>query len=174
MIGWIAAQPWSDGRVGMYSGSYNGFTAWSAARQMPKALKAIAVGAPARPGVDVPMEGNIFWNFVYAWPFYTTDLKGPDDAIYNDSERWNRLNRNWYVSGRAYRDLDKIDGKPNPIFDEWISHPSYDAYWQQMVPSSRELAQMKIAVLQTAGYYFGPSRTTRRTSGPIRRGSSTC
>lgn len=155
LIDWIGAQPWSDGRVGMYSGSYNGFTAWSAAKQMPKALKAIAVGAPARPGVDVPMEGNVFWNFVYAWPFFTTDLKGPDDATYNDFERWNRLNRNWYVSGRAYRDLDKIDGKPNPIFDEWIAHPSYDAYWQQMLPSSRELAQMKVAVLQTAGYYFG-------------------
>ncbi len=155
LIGWIAAQPWSDGRVGMYSGSYNGFTAWSAAKQMPKALKAIAVGAPARPGVDVPMEGNVFWNFVYAWPFYTTDLKGADDATYNDFERWNRLSRNWYVSGRAYRDLDKIDGKPNPIFDEWISHPGYDAYWRSLVPSAEELARLRIAVLQTAGYYFG-------------------
>lgn len=156
LIDWIARQPWSDGRVGMFSGSYNGFTAWSAAKYRPKALKAIAVAAPAKPGIDVPMEGNVFWNFVYPWPFYTTDLKtANDDATYNDGERWNRLNHQWYVSGRAYRDLDKIDGKPNPIFDQWISHPGYDSYWQEMVPSSRDLAHLEIAALQTAGYYFG-------------------
>src|SRR5262245_34446673 len=38
VIEWIAAQPWSDGRVGMYGGSYSGFTVWAAARQMPAAL----------------------------------------------------------------------------------------------------------------------------------------
>ena len=64
LIDWIAAQPWCDGRVGIYGGSYSGFTAWAAAKHMPKALKAIAVGAAAAPGIDVPMEGNVFWNFV--------------------------------------------------------------------------------------------------------------
>jgi hypothetical protein len=28
VIGWIAAQSWSDGRVGMYGGDYSGFTPW--------------------------------------------------------------------------------------------------------------------------------------------------
>src|SRR5437660_7756170 len=84
LIDWIAAQPWSDGRVGMYGGSYSGFTAWAAAKHMPKALKAIMVGAPVAPGVDVPMEGNVFWNFVYPWPFYTTNTRWLDNATYND------------------------------------------------------------------------------------------
>src|SRR5262245_47485386 len=30
-IGWAAAQPFSDGQVGMYGGSYFGYTQWSAA-----------------------------------------------------------------------------------------------------------------------------------------------
>ncbi len=155
LIDWITAQPWSDGRVGMYGGSYSGFTAWAAAKIMPKGLKAIMVGAPAAPGIDVPMEGNVVWNFIYPWPFYTTDVKGLDDITYNDSARWNRLNREWYVSGRAYRDMEKIDGTPNPIFDEWISHPNYDAYWQGMIPYREEFERVKIPVLMTAGYYFG-------------------
>lgn len=155
IIDWVAAQPWSDGRVGMYGGSYSGFTAWAAAKYMPKALKAIAVGAAAAPGLDVPMEGNVFLNFIYPWPFYTTDNKVLDDETYGQYQRWNKLNHDWYLSGRAYRELEKIDGKANPIFDEWISHPSYDAYWQQFIPYEKEFARIQIPVLQTAGYYFG-------------------
>jgi len=155
LIDWIAAQPWSDGRVGMYGGSYDGFTQWAAAKRMPKALKALMPGAPVAPGIDVPMEGNVFWNFIYPWPFYTTNVKTLDEATYNDNARWRRLNRDWYVSGQAYRALDTIDGTPNPIFDRWIAHPSYDAYWQGMIPYKEEFARIDIPVLATAGYYYG-------------------
>jgi hypothetical protein len=155
LIDWITSQPWSDGRVGMYEGSYNGFTQWAAAKHMPKGLKAMMTGAPAAPGIDVPMEGNVFWNFVYPWTFYTTNAKGSDEATYNDRKRWQRLQHHWYVSGRAYRELDKIDGTPNPIFDKWILHPSYDNYWQAMIPYQKEFARINIPVLTTLGYYYG-------------------
>ena len=155
LIEWIAAQPWSDGEVGMYGGSYSGLAPWAAAKHHPKALKAIMVGAPVAPGIDVPMEGNVFWNFIYPWPFYTTTNKALNDAVYNDRARWAKLDHDWYVSGRPYRDLDRIDGTANPIFDRWISHPEYDAYWQNMIPYREEFARISIPVLQTAGYYFG-------------------
>jgi uncharacterized protein len=154
-IQWISRQPWSDGRVAMYSGSYEGFTQWAAAKRMPKALKAIMTGAAAAPGLDAPMEGNIVWNFQYPWPFYAAANKTLDTATYNNVARWRKLNREWYVSGRAYRDLDRIDGTPNPVFDEWISHPAYDAYWQSVIPYRKEFASIDIPVLQTAGYYYG-------------------
>ncbi len=155
LIDWISTQPWSDGRVGMYGGSYDGFTPWAAAKYMPKGLKAIMVGAPVAPGSDVPMEGNVFWNFVYPWPFYTSYSKGLDETTYGSYKRWRKLDHDWYVSGRAYRDLEKIDGTPNPVFDRWISHPGYDAYWQSMIPYQQEFARVTIPVLTTAGYYYG-------------------
>jgi len=155
LIRWIARQQWSDGRVGMYSGSYEGFTQWAATKYMPKALKTIMTGAPAAPGIDVPMEGNIVWNFVYAWPFYAVYTKGLDTATYNDYRRFRQVQRDWYVSERAYRDLDKFDRAPNPTFDEWVDHPSYDDYWRAMLPSGEEWARIGIPVLQTAGYYYG-------------------
>ncbi|MDP9007102.1 MAG: CocE/NonD family hydrolase [Pseudomonadota bacterium] len=155
LIEWISTQPWSDGRVGIYGGSYSGWTAWAAAKRPPKALKAIMVGAPAAPGIDAPMEGNVVWSFVYPWPFYTTGNKWLDDTTYNDSARWNRLTHDWYVSGRPYRDLENIDGTPNPVFDAWISHPTYDAYWQAATPYKEEFARIDIPVLQTAGYFAG-------------------
>jgi putative CocE/NonD family hydrolase len=155
LIDWISQQAWSDGRVGMYGGSYEGFTQWAAAKHLPKALKTIIPAVPVAPGIDVPMDGNLFLSFVYPWPFYTTNLKGLDDTTYNNFQRWNRLNRDWYASGRAYRDLDKIDGTPNPIYDTWIAHPTYDSYWQSMIPYEKDFARINIPVLQTAGYYYG-------------------
>jgi putative CocE/NonD family hydrolase len=139
----------------MYGGSYSGMPPWAAAKLRPKALKAIMVGAPVAPGLDVPMEGNIVWSFVYPWPFYTTDTKGLDDSTYSDNARWNRLYHSWYAGGRAYRDLDRIDGTPNPIWDEWLAHPAYDAYWRAMIPYRAEFARIGIPVLLTAGYYYG-------------------
>lgn len=153
VIDWISRQPWSDGRVGMYGGSYEGFTQWAAAKHMPKALKALMPSVTAAPGIDVPMEGNIVQSFVYYWPFYTTNTKTLDNAPYNDRARWNRMKRQWYVSGDAYRSLDRIDGTPNPFFDRWLQHPAYDAYWQAMIPYRQDFARIDIPVLTTTGYY---------------------
>ncbi len=155
LIGWITNQPWSDGQVGMFGGSYSGGTAWEAAKGMPVGLKAIMTGAPVAPGIDVPMEGSVFWNFVYPWPFFVTNTKTLDNTTYNDTARWERLNHEWYTKGRAYRDMEKIDGTPNPIFMKWISHPSYDAYWQSVIPYKDEFSRIKIPVLTTAGYFYG-------------------
>jgi uncharacterized protein len=155
LVDWIAAQPWSDGKVGMFGGSYSGFTPWATAKQHPEALKSIMVGAPVAPGIDAPKEGNVFWNFIYPWPFYTTNNKTLDNETYNDRARWAKLDHDWYASGRPYRDLDRIDGAPNPIFDRWISHPAYDAYWQNMIPYKEEFSRISIPVLETAGYYYG-------------------
>jgi putative CocE/NonD family hydrolase len=153
VIDWISRQPWSDGRVGMYGGSYEGFTQWAAAKHRPKALQALMPSVTAAPGIDVPMEGNVFQSFVYYWPFYTTSNKTLDDGFMNDRARWWRMNRAWYVSGRPYRSLEKIDGTPNPFFARWLEHPDYDAYWQAMIPYGKEFAGIDIPVLTTTGFY---------------------
>ena len=155
VIEWLARQPWSDGRVGMFSGSYNASTQWAAVKHRPAALKAIATNASNAPGIDAPMQGNVFQTFMYPWPFYTTNTKGLDDKTYGDSARWAALERNWYVSGRPYRDLDRIDGTPNPIFDRWLDHPDYDAYWQSLIPYGEEFANVDIPVFVQTGYYDG-------------------
>lgn len=41
LVEWLAAQPWSNGRVGISGLSYMSWTAWQAAVQAPSALKAI-------------------------------------------------------------------------------------------------------------------------------------
>ena len=41
-LAWIDRQPWSDGRVGMWGGSYSGYTQFAAATQGPKNLVSLA------------------------------------------------------------------------------------------------------------------------------------
>lgn len=153
VIEWIAKQPWSDGRVGMYGGSYNGFTQWAAAKRPPAALKTIVPYVANNPGDGLPMENNVFLFVNYAWPFYTTDNKYLDNDTYFDRERWNSLNRRWYASGKSYRRIDSVDGTPNGWFQRWLQHPSFDTYWQGMVPYKDDFARIDIPVLTITGYY---------------------
>jgi hypothetical protein len=152
VINWIAKQPWSDGRVGMYGEGYSGFTAWAAAKRLPAALKAIAATTSSAPGINIPMAGNIHHNSAYAWSLRVT-ASSPDENKYDDPAQWRDLNEKWYRSGRRYRDLGRLFGTPNPIFIRWLNHPSYDRYWQQMVPYQRQFAHINIPVLTMTGYY---------------------
>ena len=155
VINWISKQPWSDGRVGMYGGSYNGFTQWAAAKHLPAALKALMPSVTMAPGIDWPREGNVHMNFVYSWLPYTMSNKTLDQKNYDDRARWDRLDKTWYRTGQAYRKLDSIDGSSNPVFQRWMDHPDYDAYWQSMIPYQQEFAKINIPVLTTTGYYDG-------------------
>ena len=155
VIHWIAKQSWSDGRVGMYGDGYSGFAAWAAAKHPPPALKAIATSGAGAPGVDVPMVGNIFHNSAYRWSSYVTNTKAADEKDYYDDALWRALDQKWYLSGRRYRDLGLLHGKPDPIFIRWLNHPSYDRYWQEMIPYREQFAHINIPVLTISGYYSG-------------------
>jgi uncharacterized protein len=153
VIDWIAKQPWSDGRVGMYGDAFSGYAPWAAAKRLPKALKAIATSAPMVPGIDFPMEGNIFQNAAYGWSLQMTDADRADEPDSADAPAWRELNEKWYRSGRRYRDLGRLYGKHNPVFIRWLNHPSFDAYWQNYLPDRKQFAHLDIPVLTMTGYY---------------------
>jgi uncharacterized protein len=153
LILWIAKQPWSDGRVAMVGEGYSGFTAWAAAAHPPAPLKAIATSAPIAPGIDRPMVGGVFQNSAYRWSLQVTNTNPSLDAGFADDGVWRALNEKWYRSGRPYRDLGRIFGKPNPIFIRWLNHPSYDRFWQTMVPFREQFAHLDIPILTTTGYF---------------------
>jgi len=152
VIGWIARQPWSDGKVGMYGGSYNGFTTWAAAKYANPALKTIVPYVANNPGNGLPMQNNVFLLVNYPWPYYVTNNKTIDNAAYTDP-RFNRLGFRWFASGRSYRDVPAVAGTPNPWFEKWLGHPSYDAYWQAMLPYRSDFKRIHIPVLVVDGYY---------------------
>jgi uncharacterized protein len=163
VIDWIIRQPWSDGRVGMYGGSYNGFTQWAAVKRLHPALKTIVPYCPNDPGFGLPMTNNVFLAANYAWAFYATNNKQLDNQTYSDRKRWQDLPWNWYRSGRPYREIDQVDGQPNPWLQRWLQHPAYDDYWQSMTVSGKEYAALDIPVLAIDGYYDdGHNNAVRR------------
>lgn len=152
VISWIARQPWSNGKVGMYSGSYNGFTQWAAAKYANPALKTIVPYVANNPGNGLPMENNIFLLVNYPWVYYVTDNKYLDNAAYN-APALRTLNQDWFKSGKPYRDVPQFFGRANPWMEKWLDHPSFDAYWQSMVPYKNDFARITIPVLTVSGYY---------------------
>ena len=151
VIGWIAQQPWSDGRVAMQGSRYGGFVAWSAALRRPPALRAIATSDPMAPGIDVPSSNRIFVSSAYRWIYDL--LASPGDELAGDDARWREIDEDWYRAGRRYRDFPTLPGRASAIFRSWLNHPSYDAFWQKRLPSGAELARVDIPVLTTTGYY---------------------
>jgi putative CocE/NonD family hydrolase len=153
VIDWLSRQPWSDGRVGMWGGSASGFMQWAAAKTRHPALKTIVPYCPESPGWGLPMQNNVFLNANWAVRFYLTDNKYVDDKISSQSDRWRNLLWTWYTSGRPYREIDQIDGTPDPWLHRFLAHPSFDHYYQQMTVYGDDFAQLRIPVLAIDGYY---------------------
>jgi hypothetical protein len=153
VIDWIAKQPWSDGRVGMYGSSYSSFVQWAAAKHLPSALQAIATSAATAPGIDAPLAGSIFRNSAYRFSYCATHNQAPDEKSCSDDAQWRALDANWYASGKSYRDFGRVHGGQNPIFQRWLNHPSYDRFWQKLIPYREEFAHIGIPVLTIAGYF---------------------
>lgn len=146
LINWISKQPWCDGRVAMYGGSYTGFVQWATAKRLHPALKTIVPQVPAMPGFDTPMENNV----------HQTGLAlGWSNDILGRNRLPNDLFDKWYEKGGPYRTLDHFVGEENRIFQQWLKHPGYDDYWQALVPTAEEYAVIDIPVLTTTGYYDG-------------------
>lgn len=153
IIDWISKQPWSDGQVGMYGGSYLGFAQWAAAKHLHPALKTIVPQVSVGIGIDYPMENNVFMSYMLRWIHFVCNSKETDNADFGNEEHWNSVYRKWYREGKAFNSLDTLENRPNKIFQRWLKHPSHDAYWQNMVAYKTDFAKINIPVLTTTGYY---------------------
>lgn len=146
IIDWISKQTWCNGSVGMYGGSYTGYSQWATVKNIHPALKTIVPQVAVMPGFDVPMENNVQLNLSLYWPH---------GNIYKEEPIRRSLPFEWFESGIAFERMDSLAGYQNEIFQKWLQHPAYDNYWQAMVPTPEEYAQINIPVLTTTGYYDG-------------------
>lgn len=156
VLDWIVKQPWSNGKVGMIGGSYDGFTQWAATKKIHPALKTIIPQVSAGAGAaDFPLYNGIYSTYTLRWLNFVTNNKTTDALIMKDEEKWNSLYKKWYQSGLAFNKLDSIEGKKKEMFQRWLQHPTYDEYWKKMVPVKEEYSKINIPVLTTTGYFEG-------------------
>lgn len=153
IIDWISKQSWCDGKIGMYGGSYLGFSQWAATKNLHPALKTIIPMVSVGPGIDYPNHNGIFMSYMLRWIHFVSNNKTLDLADFGDSEKWNKIFKNWYETGASFRSLDSLDGRPNEIFQRWLDHPVYDKFWQTMTPQREEFSKINIPILTITGYY---------------------
>jgi uncharacterized protein len=158
VIDWLSKQPWCNGKIGMYGGSYLGFSQWSAVKKLHPALKTIVPQVAVGPGVDYPMHNGIFMPYMLRWIHFVANNKLIDGSEFGDAAKWDSLFVKLYRSGKSFRSLDTLDGRPNAIYQRWLDHPAQDHFWQNMVPYQKDFASINIPVLTTTGYFDDDQR----------------
>ncbi|HET6227809.1 MAG TPA: CocE/NonD family hydrolase [Bacteroidia bacterium] len=153
ILEWISHQHWCNGRVGMYGSSYLGFSQWASLKNLHPVLKTIVPQVSVGAGIDFPMQNNIFKSFMLKWIHYVSNNKLTDDAEVSKKNYWNSIYTKWYSSGKSFESMDEIEGRPSLLFKRWLTHSSYDKYWQDMVPYKKEFSNILIPVLTITGYY---------------------
>ena len=152
-INWIAQQPWSNGEVGMMGGSYRGMVQWFTLKEMPKALKTIIPTASVGPGLDFPKTNGVFYDYSLQWLTFTAG-KGHNDEMFGNGAYWGNKSEKKIKEGLAFKDWDKITlNERNPIFQKWIAHPDFDAYWQNFYPQQEHYEKMNLPILTITGYF---------------------
>jgi len=151
---WLAKQPYANGKVAMWGGSYAGFDQWSVAKEFPPHLSTIVPAAAAHPGVDFPFQYNIFGPYDEQWLTFTSGVTGNAETFGNDSF-WSEKSREMYKAHSAFDEYDKLVGNPSPVFQKWLQHPTPDAYYDAMVPTSEDYKKLSLPILTITGDFDG-------------------
>jgi putative CocE/NonD family hydrolase len=152
IVEWLAAQPYCNGKVAMWGGSYGGYVQWATAKEFPPHLVTIVPVAALCCGVDFPMRNNIFYPYVVQWLTLTSG-RAYQIRIFSDNAFWSAIYRRWHESGRPFRDVDSVLGNPSPVFQEWLTHPEPDAFWDAHNPTAEEYGRLQIPILTITGSY---------------------
>lgn len=154
VVEWLARQPWCNGKVTMWGGSYAGFDQWMTLREAPEHLTTIVPVASAHAGVDFPMFKNIFGPYEMQWLTLVSGVTG-NDHLFGESSFWISKFSELYLQHRPFKELDQIVGNPSPTFQMWISHPSVDSVWQSLAISPEQYRAIHVPILTITGSYDG-------------------
>ncbi|MCC6315328.1 MAG: CocE/NonD family hydrolase, partial [Thermomicrobiales bacterium] len=182
-VEWCAAQPWSNGAVGMYGTSYVGATQWLAAVAAPPSLKAIAPAFTASDYYEgwTYQGGALQWGFMVNWvlPFLTPAdlLRRHNLCPLPDFAAWRErlIDAVDHASETALTlPLGAIPVNPewSPYFREWLAHPTRDDFWQAVSIEDR-YDRVRAPALNIAGWYdIFLSGSIRNFTGVRERGAT--
>jgi putative CocE/NonD family hydrolase len=152
VVEWLATQPYCNGKIAMWGGSYAGYDQWATAKEFPSHLATIVPVASPRPGVEFPSMGNIHYSYDMQWITLTSGHTA-QDAIFGDDAFWNAQFGKMFTGHRAFKELDAILGNPSANFQTWLAHPAVDAYWDGYNPTPQQFARIDLPILTITGQY---------------------
>jgi putative CocE/NonD family hydrolase len=154
IVEWLAKQPWCNGKVAMWGGSYAGFDQWTTLKEHPTHLSTIVPAAAAHPGVDFPFQYNIFAPYDMQWLSFTSGVTG-NGNLFGSAAFWAAKAREYYNAHSAFKEYDRLVGNPSAVFQKWLQHPRTDAYYDAMVPSPEQYRRIDVPILTITGHYDG-------------------
>lgn len=147
LIAWIAAQPWSNGSVGMMGISWGGFNCLQVAALQPPALKAIISIASTvdRYNDDIHYKNGCHLSAQLSWAatMLAYQSRAPDKALVGD--RWREM---W---------LERLENEPF-FMEEWLTHQRRDAFWKHG-SVCEDFSAVEVPVLVIAGWADGYRNT---------------
>jgi len=154
VVEWLAKQPYCNGKVTMWGGSYAGFDQWTVLKEFPPHLATIVPAAAAHPGVDFPFQYNIFAPYDMQWLTFTSGVTS-NGSLFGNNAFWTAKAREMYMAHSAFQDFDKVVGNGSTVFQKWVKHPTADAYYDAMAPSPEQYKRMNVPILTITGHYDG-------------------
>src|SRR5205809_5049265 len=148
----LAQQPFCDGKVAMWGGSYAGFDQWATAKEFPSHLATIVPAAAAHPPLDYPSLDNVGETYDVQW-FTLTSGRAAQNNLFADQKFWRTKFLDAYKKHTAFKTLDSFVGNPSVNFQRVLKHPTADAYYDAMVPSAEQYKKMTLAILTITGQY---------------------
>ena len=154
VVEWLAKQPFCDGKVAMWGGSYAGFDQWATAKEFPPALATIVPAAAAHPGLDYPSYNNIGMTYDVQW-FTLTSGHTAQDNLFGDQKFWRTKFLDAYKKHLPFKSLDSFVGNPSVNFQRILKHPMADAYYDAMLPMPEQFQKIALPILTITGQYDG-------------------
>jgi len=141
-IEWCAQQPWSNGKVGTYGGSYEGKNQWIAAVQQPPHLVTmIAVVTPSDPFVEwptgLPLPMDMSW-----YHFTAGHVNQNEDAV-NWMKVYNHL---------PMYTMDEAAGRLMKTWKDQFEHAQLDSWWEAE-RYQNHFDRVRVPVLHISGWY---------------------
>ena len=161
-VEWAAAQPWSNGKVGMYGASYVGATQWLAATARPPHLVAIAPTVTASNYHDGwTYQGGAFeLGFNMSWTLLQLTLanfKNVSGVQGVPRERRGELIRvvDNMTEGFEHlptKDFPGLDSGLAKYYYDWLAHPDFDDYWKKLCIEDHH-SEIDVPAMHVGGWY---------------------
>lgn len=155
VVEWTAHQPYCDGQVAMWGGSYGGYVQWTTAARAPPHLRTVVPVAAPYVGIDFPARNNLPTPYLMQWLTLVWGRTLQDKLFWNNQEYWSSLAKEHFEAGDALSSWDARLGNPSAVFQEWVAHPDRDPYWDGYNPNVEQYAAMSLPILTITGMYDG-------------------
>jgi hypothetical protein len=158
-IAWVAQQPWFNGSLGLFGGSYVGYTQWAVAADAPSCVKALvpSITTANLPGVMLPVDHTLALDTTARWTLVTLGPTFTPSALQN---LWLLLpagQDRYLAEAFQHLPLNEIDeaicGRPLDFYRDWLEHPTRsDPHWQP-VDFRRKLDRITAPMHLITGWY---------------------